>query len=320
MRALLPEPAGSVDLYAWYGRDWLETGGVRANFIASVDGAISASGLSRGLQTEGDNRVFAALRDLADVIPVGAGTARAEGYAAVTATERRLDVRRRYGLPDPLPIAVVSGSLGLDASSALFTGALPGARTIVVTTAASPADRRRPHHALRRRRAGARSAPRRQRSPGTGSRADAEVRKLPLHPRTAGARLRCSARRADPREAARGRARACAAADPADGLVPRVGTPGAPCRHISPARLLARLRYPGGVGRRRRRLACALRAFLGLRTAGRPRVRCFGFAEPSARADAQRHLRQNDRWSCLQADAHLPRRAADLVSAIRAQL
>lgn len=142
MRALLPEQAGSVDLYAWYGRDWLETGGVRANFIASADGAVSASGLSRGLQTEGDNRVFAALRDLADVILVGAGTARAEGYAAVTATERRLDVRRRYGLPDPLPIAVVSGSLSLDASSGLFTGALPGARTIIVTTAASPADRR----------------------------------------------------------------------------------------------------------------------------------------------------------------------------------
>ena len=142
MRALLPEQAGSVDLYAWYGRDWLETGGVRANFIASADGAVSASGLSRGLQTEGDNRVFAALRDLADVILVGAGTARAEGYAAVTATERRLDVRRRYGLPDPLPIAVVSGSLSLDASSGLFTGALPGARTSSATTAASPADRR----------------------------------------------------------------------------------------------------------------------------------------------------------------------------------
>ena len=142
MRVLLPEPAGSVDLYAWYGRDWLETGGVRANFIASADGAVSAGGLSRGLQTEGDNRVFAAMRDLADVILVGAGTARAEGYAAVTATERRLDVRRRYGLPDPLPIAVVSGSLDLDVSSALFTGALPGAQTIVVTTAGSPAGRR----------------------------------------------------------------------------------------------------------------------------------------------------------------------------------
>jgi riboflavin biosynthesis pyrimidine reductase len=142
MRALLPEPAGSVDVHAWYGRDWLETGGVRANFIASVDGAVSAGGLSRGLQTEGDNRVFAALRDLADVILVGAGTARAEGYAAVTASERRLEVRRRYGLPDALPIAVVSASLDLDESSALFTGALPGARTIVVTTAGSPADRR----------------------------------------------------------------------------------------------------------------------------------------------------------------------------------
>ena len=142
MRALLPEHAGSVDLHRWYARDWLETGGVRANFIQSVDGAVSSGGLSRGLQTDGDNRVFAALRDLADVILVGAGTARAEGYAAVTATERRLDVRRRYGLPDPLPIALVSGSLDLDPSSALFTGALPGARTIVVTTAASPANRR----------------------------------------------------------------------------------------------------------------------------------------------------------------------------------
>jgi riboflavin biosynthesis pyrimidine reductase len=142
MRALLPEPAGTVDLHKWYGRNWLEHGGVRANFVASVDGAVSSGGLSRGLQTEGDNRVFAALRDLADVILVGAGTARAEGYAAVTATERRLDVRRRHGLRDPVPIALVSGSLDLDPAAALFTGALPGARTIVVTTAGSPADRR----------------------------------------------------------------------------------------------------------------------------------------------------------------------------------
>jgi riboflavin biosynthesis pyrimidine reductase len=142
MRALLPERGESVDLHAWYGRDWLESGGVRANFIASVDGAVSAGGLSRGLQTEGDQRVFAALRDLADVILVGAGTARAEGYAAVTASERHLELRHRNGLSDALPIAVVSVSLNLDAASALFTGALPGARSIVVTTVSSPAERR----------------------------------------------------------------------------------------------------------------------------------------------------------------------------------
>jgi riboflavin biosynthesis pyrimidine reductase len=142
MRALLPEPAGSVDVHAWYGRDWLETGGVRANFIASVDGAVSAGGLSRGLQTEGDNRVFAALRDLADVILVGAGTARAEGYAAVTASERRLEVRR------PLRTSRRPSDRGGERVArpgrivGLFTGALPGARTIVVTTAGSPADRR----------------------------------------------------------------------------------------------------------------------------------------------------------------------------------
>jgi hypothetical protein len=118
MRALLPEPAGSVDLYAWYGRDWLETGGVRASFIASADGAVGAAGLSAACETGGDNRVFAALRDLADD-PRGRGHRFGGGLRrGDAATERRLDVRRRYRLPDPLPIAVVSGSLGLDTSSA----------------------------------------------------------------------------------------------------------------------------------------------------------------------------------------------------------
>jgi riboflavin biosynthesis pyrimidine reductase len=141
MRALLPR-AETVDLYDWYGRDWLVTGGIRANFIASVDGAVTAGGLSRGLQTEGDNRVFAVLRDLADVVLVGAGTARAEQYEAVTPAGRRLQARRDHGLPDALPIAVVSASLDLDPASALFADASGAGRTIVVTSEAGPAERR----------------------------------------------------------------------------------------------------------------------------------------------------------------------------------
>src|SRR5215475_3790323 len=107
MRALLPDAADEVELHQHYARHWLEPGGVRANFISSVDGAVTVAGLSRGLQTPGDNRVFAVLRDLADVILVGAGTARLEGYGVVSLSTRRRDVRPQHGLRPELPTAVV---------------------------------------------------------------------------------------------------------------------------------------------------------------------------------------------------------------------
>jgi riboflavin biosynthesis pyrimidine reductase len=133
MRALLPEAAGEADLHQHYARHWLETGGVRANFISSVDGAVTVAGLSRGLQTPGDNRVFAVLRDLADAVLVGAGTARLEGYAVVELSARRRAIRRRFGLDEALPTAVVSHSLQLDPDTSLF--AAEGPRTIVITRA-----------------------------------------------------------------------------------------------------------------------------------------------------------------------------------------
>ena len=135
MRALIPEPATVVDLHDHYARHWLDRGGVRANFISSVDGAVAVAGLSRGLQTPGDNRVFAVLRDLADVILVGAGTARMEGYAVVSVSPQRRAVRHEFGLAEQLPTAVVSRSLQLDPASKLFGG--DGPRTIVLTCAAA---------------------------------------------------------------------------------------------------------------------------------------------------------------------------------------
>jgi len=138
MRALIPEPATTVDLHEHYARHWLDRGGVRANFISSVDGAVAVAGLSRGLQTPGDNRVFAVLRDLADVILVGAGTARMEGYAVVSVGPKRRAVRQRFGLTEQLPTAVVSRSLQLDPTSDLFGD--DGPRTIVLTCAAADPD------------------------------------------------------------------------------------------------------------------------------------------------------------------------------------
>ena len=46
MRALFPAPAADVDVHEFYAADWLDRGGWRAVFVASVDGAAWAQGRS----------------------------------------------------------------------------------------------------------------------------------------------------------------------------------------------------------------------------------------------------------------------------------
>lgn len=137
-----PSDREQTDLHAHYAVNWLDRGGVRANFIASIDGAISLDGKSRGLQTPGDNRVFSALRDLADVVLVGSGTARAEGYSPAVPSAERKAIRSRWGLPEIPVVAVVSASLDLDLTLSLFSGADAAAPTVVVTGSAAPVHRR----------------------------------------------------------------------------------------------------------------------------------------------------------------------------------
>jgi riboflavin biosynthesis pyrimidine reductase len=117
------------------GRPW-----VRANMVASADGAASVSGRSGGLSGEADRQVFSVLRSLADVILVGAGTARAEKYRAVAQAEAWPELRDGR-TPTP-PIAVITRGLDLDPDSPLLTTAPADARTIVLTTRAAPAGRR----------------------------------------------------------------------------------------------------------------------------------------------------------------------------------
>src|SRR6266568_5263104 len=113
---------------------------VRANMVASADGAATAQGRSGGLSGEADRQVFSVLRSLADVVLAGAGTVRAERYRPVRDTEAWAELREGR-TPTP-PIAVVTRSLGLDTEDPLLTEAPRYARTIVLTTQAAPAARR----------------------------------------------------------------------------------------------------------------------------------------------------------------------------------
>ena len=105
--------------------------------MSSADGAASFDGVSAGLSSEDDRRLFGMLRVLADVVLVGAGTARTEKYKPARRREA-LAYLRAGRAPTP-PIAVVSRTLWLDLESPLFTKAPPDARTIVITCASAPA-------------------------------------------------------------------------------------------------------------------------------------------------------------------------------------
>jgi riboflavin biosynthesis pyrimidine reductase len=126
---------GIAEAYAYPRERWL-----RVNFVSSADGAAYLDGRSEGLSSADDKRVFGILRILADVILVGAGTARVEEYKAARA--RPSLAALRDGRPAAAPIALVTRTLGLNLASPLFTETAPGARTIVITCASSDDDLR----------------------------------------------------------------------------------------------------------------------------------------------------------------------------------
>jgi riboflavin biosynthesis pyrimidine reductase len=148
MRQIYPEPADLDDheLAARYrppdqaaaAPRWL-----RANMVASLDGAATLGGRSGGLSGRADQQVFALLRALADVILVGAETARVEGYRPVRPrTEGGRWAWLRAGRAPSPPIAVITRRLDLDLGSPLLAASPAHARTIVITTEAAPPGRR----------------------------------------------------------------------------------------------------------------------------------------------------------------------------------
>jgi riboflavin biosynthesis pyrimidine reductase len=104
---------------------------VLVNMIASLDGAIAVEGRSGGLGRPADKAMFSALRAMADVVLVGAGTARTEGYGPARPSRATRTARTARGQAEVPAIALVSRSLELDLTSPLFAEAeVP---TIVIT-------------------------------------------------------------------------------------------------------------------------------------------------------------------------------------------
>ncbi len=129
---LWPEPAQGLSDDEIVASLQLEESVMRVNFVSSVDGAVTHDGRSGGLSDEADKRHFELLRRVCDVVLVGAGTVRDEGYGPMRVSEESARWRVANGLPEHPVFAIVSGSLDLDPGSRIFTEA--PVRPIVFTT------------------------------------------------------------------------------------------------------------------------------------------------------------------------------------------
>ena len=132
---------------------------VRGNMITSLDGGAATDGTSGGLGGAGDRRVFRTLRELADVIVVGAGTARADNYSGAQMSVAQRGNRQRRGQSEVPPIALVTRSgrverdwpvlahtevnplvLTCDNAAAEASARLSGAADVIACSAADPAE------------------------------------------------------------------------------------------------------------------------------------------------------------------------------------
>lgn len=133
----MPDLKELADLYAYPDTPlpW-----VRTNFVSSLDGAVqNIRGVSGDLGGEPDLRVFRVLRSLCDVVLVGAGTARAEGYKPIQGDAIHAELREgREQLP---LLALVSRSL--DIPEVLLA---PGTMVITVQDSSAEARQRLAEH------------------------------------------------------------------------------------------------------------------------------------------------------------------------------
>ncbi|WP_034990687.1 pyrimidine reductase family protein [Corynebacterium halotolerans] len=114
---------------------------VTGHMVAGLDGTAAIGGRVGALSTRPDQALFRAMRQIADIVLVGAETVRREGYGRVRLSEQAQAQRRRLGQPPNPPVAVISRSLELDWTASLFADAPEDAPTHVITCAAADPER-----------------------------------------------------------------------------------------------------------------------------------------------------------------------------------
>lgn len=132
MRRLLPEPAADVtvdDAYAAPLGSHGERPWVGLCMVASIDGSTVVGGNSGPLSSATDSAVLHRLRELADVILVGASTVRDEGYGMPRKKGQRIGVVTRSGRLD-LTTELFSSGAGFLVAPLDATFATSGVETL----------------------------------------------------------------------------------------------------------------------------------------------------------------------------------------------
>lgn len=114
---------------------------VTGHMVAGLDGTAAVDGRVGPLSTGPDQALYRAMREIADIVMVGAETVRRERFGPVRLSEQAQARRRSLGKPALPPVAVVSRSLDLDWTARVFTDVPEDARTHVITCAAADPQR-----------------------------------------------------------------------------------------------------------------------------------------------------------------------------------
>lgn len=129
---LHPGPHELVDAVVAYAYPAEASRYLRVNMVSSVDGAATLDGRVGSLTGPADQQLLLLLRALADVLVVGAGTIRAEGYGPLTVGPGLAELRAGTGQSPAPRLVVPTRSLDLDLASPAFTEAVEP--PLVVTT------------------------------------------------------------------------------------------------------------------------------------------------------------------------------------------
>lgn len=133
-----PTPGEPV-LHAFYAHPAPRPGrstAVRANMIATLDGSAQGpDGRSRSINGPADWRAFRVQRAVADVVLVGAGTARDEGYGPLRVPADLRASRAQRGQDERLPLALVTRTGTLPTA---LRDVAPEDRPYVITVSGNP--------------------------------------------------------------------------------------------------------------------------------------------------------------------------------------